>query len=60
MGVGRFAVEAIKDEARSRGVTRLTVIWEQGEAGPEEFFLRVGFTPIGETQSGELIGAIEL
>ena len=60
MGVGRFAVEAIKDEARSRGVTRLTVIWEQGEAGPEEFFLRVGFTPIGETQYGEIIGAIEL
>lgn len=59
-GVGRFAVQSLKDEACRRGVKRLTVIWERGEAGPEEFFLRMGFTPVGETAYGETIGAIEL
>lgn len=56
-GVGTFAVNQLIEEARRRGVQRLTVIWEQGEAGPEEFFLNVGFVPIGETQYGEIIGA---
>lgn len=59
-GVGRFAVEALIDEARRRGVKRLTVIWERGEDGPEQFFLHTGFTPVGETAYGEVIGAIDL
>lgn len=59
-GVGTFAVNALIDEARRREVERLTVIWERGEDGPEEFFLHVGFSPIGETPYGEVIGAIEL
>jgi diamine N-acetyltransferase len=59
-GVGRFAVWALAEEARSRGFTRLTAIWEPGEEGPEQFFLRTGFTVVGETQYGEKIGALEL
>ncbi|MCU1557647.1 MAG: family N-acetyltransferase [Microbacteriaceae bacterium] len=59
-GIGKFAALALADEARSRGFTRLTVIWEPGEEGPEEFFLRIGFTIIGQTQYGENIGALEL
>ncbi|NLA65249.1 MAG: GNAT family N-acetyltransferase [Leucobacter sp.] len=59
-GVGTFAVQALIDEARKRGVDRLTVIWERGEDGPEQFFLHVGFSPVGETPYGEVIGAIEL
>lgn len=59
-GVGRFAVQALADEAKARGYQRITVIWEPGEAGPEEFFLRIGFTPVGETAYGEVIGALEL
>ena len=59
-GVGRFAVHGLADEARSRGFTRLTVIWERGEEGPEKFFLHMGFEPIGETQFGEVIGALNL
>jgi diamine N-acetyltransferase len=59
-GVGTFAVQALADEARSRGFSRLTVIWEPGELGPEEFFLHVGFRPIGETRYGEVIGALDL
>ena len=59
-GVGTFAVNALIEEARKREVQRLTVIWERGEDGPENFFLHVGFQPIGETPYGEVIGAIEL
>ena len=60
VGVGKFAVWALAEEARSRGFSQLTVIWEPGEEGPEDFFLRVGFTVIGQTQYGENIGALEL
>ncbi|WP_043993457.1 GNAT family N-acetyltransferase [Leifsonia xyli] len=59
-GVGTFAVLALADEARARGHQRLSVIWEAGEEGPEQFFLRSGFRPVGETQYGETIGALEL
>ncbi|QEE62265.1 GNAT family N-acetyltransferase [Salinibacterium sp. dk2585] len=58
-GVGRFLVEQATDEARRRGFDRITVIWESGDEGPEDFFLHVGFKVIGETQYGEKIGAIE-
>jgi diamine N-acetyltransferase len=60
LGVGTFAAHGLAEEARSRGFTRLTTIWERGEDGPEQFFLRIGFTVIGETQYGENIGALEL
>lgn len=60
MGVGAFAVNALIEEARSRGLDRLTVLWERGEEGPENFFLRMGFSPVDETPYGEVIGAIEL
>lgn len=59
-GVGTFAVTALIDEARRREVDRLTVLWERGTEGPEEFFLHMGFQPIGETPYGEVIGAITL
>ncbi len=59
-GVGTFAVHALLDEARGRGVKRVTVIYEPGEVGPEQFFLHVGFTPVDETPYGEIIGAIDL
>lgn len=59
-GVGTFAVKALLEEAKNRGAERLTVIYEPGDAGPESFFLRVGFEPIGETEYGETIGAVNL
>jgi diamine N-acetyltransferase len=59
-GVGRFAVEKLLDEARRRGLDRLNVIYEAGEGGPEAFFGRVGFTPVGETEYGEVIAEISL
>lgn len=59
-GVGRFAVEGLIDEARDRGFDRVDVIYEAGEGGPEAFFRRVGFTPVGETEYGEVIAEIAL
>lgn len=59
-GVGRFAVGALLDEARKRGFDRVNVIYEAGEDGPEAFFQRVGFTPVGETPYGEIIAEIVL
>lgn len=59
-GVGRFAVESLIDEARARGFDHVNVIYEAGEDGPEAFFLRVGFTPVGETEYSEVIAQIRI
>jgi diamine N-acetyltransferase len=59
-GIGRFAVQALLDEARSRGESHVNVIYEAGAGGPEAFFQRVGFTPVGETEYGEVIAEIRL
>jgi diamine N-acetyltransferase len=59
-GYGRFAVNAVAQEARRRGHTRITVLWERGEGGPEGFYLRLGFRPTGEEFSGEVVGELHL
>ncbi|MEJ3404329.1 GNAT family N-acetyltransferase [Rathayibacter sp. YIM 133350] len=59
-GVGRFLARALAEEARGRGVQRITVLWEPGTEGPEAFFHRIGFTDVGMTQYGDVIGALEL
>lgn len=59
-GIGRFAIEALAAEAKSRGFSKLTVLWEGGEAGPGEFFRRIGFTEIGTSRFGEVIGELAL
>ncbi|MDN3310044.1 GNAT family N-acetyltransferase [Microbacterium oryzae] len=59
-GVGRFAVAGLLAEARDREFDRLNVIYEAGEGGPEAFFHRVGFAPVGETEYGEVIAEIRL
>ncbi len=57
-GVGRYAVQQLLEEARNRGMDRLCVIYEAGEGGPEAFFQRMGFTPVGETEYGEVIAEV--
>ena len=59
-GVGRFAVKTLIDEARARGVDHVNVIYEAGEGGPEAFFRRVGFEPVGETEYSEVIAQIRV
>ena len=59
-GVGRFTVQELLGEARSRDMDHVDVIYEAGEGGPEAFFQRMGFTPVGETEYGEVIAEIRL
>lgn len=56
-GVGRFAVEEVAREANRRGWARMTVLWETGEGGPEQFYLRCGFVPTGERLFGQVVAA---
>jgi diamine N-acetyltransferase len=59
-GVGRFAVQQLAAEARSRQVNRITVLWLRGEGGPEGFYRNLGFIPTGEELFGQVIGALDL
>ncbi|HEY3868179.1 MAG TPA: GNAT family N-acetyltransferase [Actinocrinis sp.] len=59
-GYGRFAVEAVCQEARRRGQQRVTVLWIPGEGGPEGFYLKLGFRPTGEEHYGEIVGELLL
>jgi diamine N-acetyltransferase len=59
-GVGRFAIHGLADEARQRGLDRLTVMYEPGDGGPEAFFKAIGFEVIGETPYGDQFAALSL
>lgn len=59
-GVGTFAVRALADEARERGFTRVSALWEPGDDGPEQFFTNLGFVVERETQYGEKFGVLTL
>ncbi|WP_155371440.1 GNAT family N-acetyltransferase [Catellatospora vulcania] len=59
-GYGRFAVEAVSEEVRARGGTRLHVTWEPRAGGPEEFYLKLGFHPTGEQSGGQTVGVLDL
>ena len=56
-GVGRFAVEQVREEARRRGYDQITVLWNPAPDGPEQFYLRVGFQKTGEL-FGETVGVL--
>jgi diamine N-acetyltransferase len=58
-GVGRFAVDTVAAEGRRRGRSRITVLWEKGTDGPEDFYLRLGFVPTGEL-FGEVVGVKDI
>ena len=59
-GYGRFAVEGLCEEARSRGQHRLTVSYHPGENGPEGFYGRLGFRATGELNQGEVVAELVL
>ena len=59
-GVGRFALDAIIEEARSRNFNQLTVMWDGAAEGPGEFFTRMGFVDSGVTAYGDRIGVLSL
>jgi diamine N-acetyltransferase len=59
-GVGRFAIEAVKNEARAQGFSTLTAVWQAGDKGPGEFFRKLGFVETGTTEYGDTVGALSL
>jgi len=59
-GVGSYAIAAVLSEARERGMDHVDVIYEPGVGGPETFFQRVGFQPVGETEYGEVIARVSV
>ncbi|WP_040702043.1 GNAT family N-acetyltransferase [Nocardiopsis ganjiahuensis] len=59
-GYGRFAVEAVVEEARRRGQKRITVLWLPGEGGPEGFYRGLGFRPTGELMGDQVLGEVFL
>jgi diamine N-acetyltransferase len=59
-GYGRFAVEAVCGEIRSRGGSRAYVTWEPRAGGPEAFYLTLGFRPTGEHSGGQPVGVLDL
>ncbi len=59
-GYGRFAVAEVLAEARRRGATKATVSWVEGDGGPREFYLRLGFVPTDRVHGEEVVGEIAL
>ncbi|MET7652694.1 MULTISPECIES: GNAT family N-acetyltransferase [unclassified Streptomyces] len=59
-GYGRFAVESVAAELRRRGTEELYVTWHEGEHGPADFYLKLGFRRTGETSEGETVGVLSL
>jgi diamine N-acetyltransferase len=59
-GYGRFALEELYAEAVRRGHQRLMTSWEQGEHGPENFYLRLGFELTGDKLDNEVVGVRQL
>jgi diamine N-acetyltransferase len=59
-GYGRFAVESVAAELRRRGATEMYVTWHEGEHGPEDFYLRLGFRRTGEKSEDEIVGVLAL
>jgi diamine N-acetyltransferase len=54
-GYGRFAVEALCQEALRRGKHRLTVSYHPYKHGPEVFYQRLGFQPTGQYNEDEVV-----
>ena len=56
-GVGRFAVVAAVERAAALGFSQITAMWPDGEDGPGSFFLHLGFSQIGVSEFGDIIGS---
>ena len=59
-GYGRFAVLAVCDELRARGMDACYVTYHRGEGTPEPFYRRLGFRPTGETSEGQAVARLAL
>jgi diamine N-acetyltransferase len=59
-GVATAALALAFEEVRSRGGTSIYTSWVPGDAGPEPFYLHLGFEPTGEFDDGEVVARLPL
>jgi diamine N-acetyltransferase len=59
-GYGRWAVEAVCAELRSRGTRQAYVSWHPREGGPQPFYLKLGFRPTGEMLGDQVVGVRDI
>ncbi|MGI5455827.1 GNAT family N-acetyltransferase [Streptomyces sp. CA-249302] len=59
-GYGRFAVESVAGEIRSRGGSQCHVTYHPGTDGPQDFYLGLGFRPTGETSGSQTVAVLNL
>ncbi|MFJ8692877.1 GNAT family N-acetyltransferase [Streptomyces roseolilacinus] len=57
---GRLAVEAVCEEVRRRGGSRVAVSWKPGGHGPEGFHAGLDFRPTGETSGDQVVAGLDL
>ncbi len=60
LGVGRAALGQVVTQLRARGFQRLLTSYVPGPGCPEPFYRRLGFTPTGEVDGGEVVLALAL
>lgn len=59
-GHGSAALALGIEHLRSLGATELFTSWVQGDGGPEDFYLRLGFEPTGELDDDEIVARLDL
>jgi diamine N-acetyltransferase len=59
-GYGRFAVEAVCAELRSRGAAGAYVTFEPRAGGPQPFYLKLGFRLTGEVIHDQTVAVLDL
>jgi len=59
-GYGRFAVQAVCAELRTRGATQAYVTFEPRAGGPQPFYLGLGFRLTGEVVHGQSVAVLDL
>lgn len=59
-GHGSAALALAIEHLRSLGAEELFTSWVQGDGGPEDFYLRLGFVPTGELDDDEIVARLDL
>lgn len=54
-GYGRETIRLVMDLIRAEGATELLTSYVPGEDGPERFYAKLGFTPTGDIDDGEIV-----
>jgi diamine N-acetyltransferase len=59
-GYGRLALGLAFEHLRALGATELYTSWMPGDAGPEAYYLLLGFVPTGELDDDEIVARFVL